>query len=336
MTLEEAVVAGAGAGIGGNGGSGGQANFTIERNSYHNTLNSCGSDGEKGEDCGVIKLHNDITVFAYGGAGGGSGLNKAVSSGSGRGRLSGGSVLVGRSELVVAGGDHWNGGGGFTGGDGEMKPKRNDNGEGGAGTNGKGGAGYYDYGKYIEDYDAGEVRLWTRNFSGVEETFCYVGGEGGCVAGWSAHSIDYAGDGGVAGKGGIVVVSSDCVIHAYNGNKYTDGTNYNDGANQLEIYAQSGVLRKVYKGNYHWGETEMRTFSYWSNILGDQLLLETDLVPATSNDTLHNVLIRDEINIDPLSYEKDGENIFVGQGIGSGAGYVEVSNGTYTVDSRLD
>ena len=44
-------------------------------------------DGENGESCGIIKIENDIKVFAYGGAGG-SGGNGVNASEAGAGRWS--------------------------------------------------------------------------------------------------------------------------------------------------------------------------------------------------------------------------------------------------------
>lgn len=49
---------------------------------------SINSDGRDGEDCGTITINNDLVVYAYGGAGGSSGVNlrdNAGYSGSGTG-----------------------------------------------------------------------------------------------------------------------------------------------------------------------------------------------------------------------------------------------------------
>ena len=42
-------------------------------------------DGENGESCGIIKIENDIKVFAYGGAGGsgGNGVNASAGGAGG-------------------------------------------------------------------------------------------------------------------------------------------------------------------------------------------------------------------------------------------------------------
>lgn len=55
---------GAGAGIGGNGGSGG---WGSSRDEEHDP------NGQDGENCGIVNI-TDTTIYAYGGAGGSSGV----------------------------------------------------------------------------------------------------------------------------------------------------------------------------------------------------------------------------------------------------------------------
>ena len=149
----------------------------------------------------------------------------------------------------------------------------------------------------------------------------YVGGEGGS----SLDTVWYSGNsgsGGYAGSGGIIICSELSKINSYNGDRITNGKydeiyyEYDkDGMiteNVLRvlekmngekfipafIFAQAGISRKVYYGN-------------WSSA-------------KTLND-LRNILFKEEYKI----------NSYV-QGIGSGAGYIELSNGTYKVDSLLN
>lgn len=72
----------------------------------------------KGEDAGIICIHNSVIVFAYGGAGGGT--NKGIGYGAG---IGGGGYPAARNrteeELAVAGGDHAAGAGGYSGGGGQ-------------------------------------------------------------------------------------------------------------------------------------------------------------------------------------------------------------------------
>ena len=96
--LVEAVAGGAGAGIGGNGGNGGQANISIKGDSVNgdgsnfNGFESSGSDGEAGEDCGVVNIYNTLTVYAYGGSGAGSNYMQNTDSGCGGGGYPGAGI----------------------------------------------------------------------------------------------------------------------------------------------------------------------------------------------------------------------------------------------------
>ena len=98
------------------------------------------------------------------------------------------------------------------------------------------------------------------------------------------------------------------MIYAFNGNKYTDGISgheYNNGINQIEIYAQNGIIHARYdisecqrtsSTNYNLQYTVAQTYR-------DDLPKSGYTNPITNNT----------------------------QGVGSGAGYIETSNGTYTV-----
>lgn len=149
----------------------------------------------------------------------------------------------------------------------------------------------------------------------------YVGGEGASdkSSGWyTGHS----GSGGTAGTGGIIIYSEFSKLNAYNGDRITnekydeiyyeydkDGKITENKLSILEkkngkkfipayVFAQAGISRKVYYGN-------------WSS--------------AKTLSELSNILFKDEYNID--SYI---------QGIGSGAGYIELSNGTFELSSELN
>ena len=197
-----------------------------------------------------------------------------------------------------------------------------------------------------------------------------IGGQGGNVY-YSEiyYTCDSGGDGGAAGKGGTITVSQNAKIYAYNGNRYTDGAigheYYTNTAiiNQCPIFAQSGILRKVYKLNCWWGVKENYNYEYFSNLLGSAIApgIETVTIATGVVEGKMNVLIRDEITESASQKIKNGyqnpelasksvseRSITIQvdnstqtvdmlyQGIGSGAGYIEVSNGTYEVDESLN
>lgn len=129
---------------------------------------------------------------------------------------------------------------------------------------------------------------------------------------------DMAGSGGKAGNGGTIKVSKNCKIYAYNGDAITNGdyssitvpdnitlsvTQKPNGQNTIPayIYGQAGKSRAAYTLN----NLEVTKFAD----------LRKTLVAGTNT------------NIATTSY---------GQGIGSGAGYIELSNGSYSVDSNLN
>ena len=162
-----------------------------------------------------------------------------------------------------------------------------------------------------------------------------IGGQGGANRG--IYFKDCAGDGGIAGAGGIVKVASTAKVYAYNGNECTldesdDGYYYTP----LKIFGQNGIHREVYKTNQWWGTNEApdRSTKYFEAIWGVGSL-NSDAYSAErglTSDQARNILVRDAYNTEPIKYVLDG----ITQGIGSGAGYIELSNGTYEVDSKLN
>ena len=157
-----------------------------------------------------------------------------------------------------------------------------------------------------------------------------------------------AGSGGTAGQGGIIKYSSASVINAYNGNRITeDDFNYNevyyeydkdgnyldgsDGkdtkiANAIEfknesnkkiiparIFIQDGTRRAVYD-NLRYMSDERKNL-YNVNLPDNQLVIKDE----SSNKLVKLVEIIKENNSMAHSH----------QGIGSGAGYIEISNGTF-------
>ena len=134
----------------------------------------------------------------------------------------------------------------------------------------------------------------------------------------TAHQyyFDVGGDGGVAGSGGVIFTSEYANIFAFNGNSFTDGTDYQLGSNQLEIFAQKGELRDVYKYNCWWGRLFDCDSNYFKNIFGDTA--NPDIVnveKATSLVEMKSILVRPNTNCE-LSGYKNNETGSV-QGVGS-------------------
>ena len=154
---------------------------------------------------------------------------------------------------------------------------------------------------------------------------------------------DRAGDGGRGGSGGIIRYSRSCSIYAYNGDMVTNGNydidyyEYNkDGTintnsklkkvirkdNKIiipaKIFAQSGIIRETYTrncGNFDFSKmettlTKPSIATKWSEVV--KVLATTE----KSNNAV-------------TGYTNPDGKCLANQGIGSGAGYLESSNGTF-------
>ena len=320
MELETAILVeeaggGAGAGIGGNGGKGGNANGNIS-----NEMIGSGHDGESGEDCGNINIYNSVTVYAYGGAGGASVPGTNAYAGTGGGGYPAAGIGGGG-----AGGRRWRSCFWRWRIYRRMWTTRNCKADNGLTANltpfyGTGGA-YFSSGKT------------SGNYLSNPETFAYIGGQGSQCSDWNSQG----GDGGIAGQGGNIKVSEQAKIYAYNGNKYTDGTEYRNGENQLEIYCQKGTLRKVYKYDIFWNKREYRYVQFFKELFKEDTVQGIDnyISSSASRGGKHNnYLIRDEKGVTTLEYQ-NAKNMSK-LGIGSGAGYIELSNGTYIKDNSMN
>lgn len=172
-----------------------------------------------------------------------------------------------------------------------------------------------------------------------------VGGQGGLDYGWFV-----GGSGGVAGKGGTIKVSNDARIYAFNGDRITNNdytaidvnfdasevlTNKEGNFIEAKIYAQNGVLRPIYCITAKWNEKPKHNYEYFSGLFGSLCAITGDYQNPTNHDANYaNICVRNETSTPILSYI----NPITGncQGIGSGAGYIELSNGTYTIDSSMN
>ena len=307
---------GAGAGIGGNGGAGGGGNSNMSWSGYSNSYTVSGYDGVRGENCGLVNIHGTTEVYAYGGGGGSAKTNTNNNSGTGGGGYP--AAGIGGGGAGGGGGDHAEGGGGYSGGSGQTLNKNTYNGDGGENNQWGAGAGYF--GDGISPGQPFDSKL---------------PGQGGTsLSSNNSHNIDSGGDGGIAGYGGIIKVSKDANVYAYNGNKYTDGLTgheYNDGENQLDIYLQLGTQKAIYITNYQWGIKPNKNYSFFYGLFGSRInITQNQVSNPTKNEERVNVLVRTERT--DSSYLSGYQNKLNNStlGVGSGAGFIEISNGTYT------
>lgn len=241
------------------------------------------------------------------------------------------------AEPVGGGGDHLNGGGGYSAGVGQGTSVGN---------------------KVVNGGDQEEPELYTTSVSGGSYFYAHrfdlrasgadkyldtnggqIGGQGGSGIGYGAGSwwADAGGDGGKAGNGGTVKVSSNSKVYAFNGNRYTDGTDYKNGINQCPIFIQNGQLRAIYKLNAWWNEKEFFNFEYLNSILGNTIEGSVKkLTIANEMSNLKNSLVRAEKNDNNFKTQYINPSTKNSYGVGSGAGYIEVSNGTYKIDSNMN
>ena len=200
-----------------------------------------------------------------------------------------------------------------------------------AGVNGNGATCSDSY-KAIRSGAGGYYSYCTVKWLSINEEYEGWFGEGGAYVRGIRSS---AGDGGIAGSGGTIKYSKNAEIYAYNGDRITTGDHdsiyyeYNKDGNlsdvqakpvtfingkktiiPAKIFAQDGIRREVYNIAEYMPEEDKIKYgvtddSYYKNTSGGEW-------------DVRNVRILEEITID--SY---------GQGIGSGAGYIEISNGTF-------
>ena len=291
---------GAGAGIGGAGGDGGV---------YKNGV---GASGGNGGNCGKVNIYGDLVVYAYGGAGGsgGRGDNVTKTAGGGGGYPGAG---IGGGGAGGAGGTCCAGAGGYSGGSGDSDHVVAINGL--AGANGVhctgellGGGGYFQGAEGVSK-------------NGIDRKSLAFGGFGN--QGHWENLSDQSGSGGTAGKGGIIRVSSLAKVYAYNGNKFTDGTSYNNGQNQCPIYLQNGnnIARYTYR------KENKPLYNYFN----------MDVANAASGiekSGYKNVKVIDRVTVAGNSYLSNVDMSL--QGVGSGAGFIELNNGKYIIDSSLN
>lgn len=362
---------GAGAGIGGNGGNGGESNSTCgakDESLWGQSYTDGGHDGYAGEDCGNVNIYNTLRVYAYGGAGSNTvpSLNYGTNSG-GSGYPAAG---IGGGGAGGAGGDWAGGAGGYVGTWGDNGDCYRTNGNNGISLlrsdftdtriEGVSNAIYRGRGDDAASYFTFGIQNYDQYTSGtnLKVTKPYVGGQGGAL--YSGFGSFPSSSGGKAGNGGDLKVSLQAQVYAYNGDRITnddyttpiydydkDGnklsttcyvlTKYNTSqkTSPLKIFAQGGILRNVYYYNLNWGSKPTTGWDYFYEIFGNQLEESVkDIVRPTKYSEAENHLIRRETLINLTGYTNPETHDCYG--IGSGAGYMEISNGTYTVDPSMN
>lgn len=330
-----------------------------------------GEDGYQGEDCGIININDSVTVYAYGGSGSktvpskNSGTNSGGSGypAAGIGRW---------PELGGGGGDWENGAGGYVGtwgDDGDIYREEGHNGISilrqdydDTRISGISDRTYRGLGSDAASYFTNGV-MCLNLFSYNKEHYIdpCVGGQGGYMRDNGGYkNLEYCtgGSGGKAGNGGTITVGKDTKIYAFNGDRITNGDyespiyDYDINGNKLnstckvlkkinntnivptKIFAQGGILRNVYYCNVGWNNKPTASYEYFKKLFAEyNYQIEEnvkDINPPIDLDSVSNNLIRKSLTIEQTGYT----NPMTGDcyGIGSGAGYIEVSNGTYTVE----
>ncbi len=226
--------------------------------------------------------------------------------------------------------------GGYSGGSEEYINESSVNGKKGIDSDssrdmaGSGGSGYFEKAndKWTKEQGGNFLVYWdSPNAFTYREVAGPIGG-GGTYTRFNVWSYSFSGDGGVAGKGGTIRVSPTAIVEAYNGNKYTDGSG---NIEYCPIYIQNGELLKITTSLGFWTDQDNR---YYSALFGTEVNYTTTWGTENGND--HVAELRDYSTDESLKLSYTDPVTSSNQGIGSGAGYIELSNGTYEVDSALN
>ncbi len=257
---------------------------------------------------------------------------------------------------TVGGAMHFNGAGGFSGGGAERNPLAGVNGNGGGQDkeqqqeqdryNGSGGGGYYTSGR-------GECasNIDSSIYGGMSGEPCHATND-------TAWYKDVCGSGGASGSGGEVYYTISENIFAFNGDMVTDGDyasviyEYEENGTQdtskilkvyerkdldgsikqfipSKIFAQSGVIRATYTTN----QGEYTLDKVKRQLSNDEKLPDI----AKSRSEVVVVKATNKISNNPTTgYTNPLTPELPNQGIGSGAGYLEASNGKFEANPILN
>ena len=242
------------------------------------------------------------------------------------------------------GGNHFDGAGGYSGGGAQGNPTNGVNGLGGGVSNvrdedGTGGAGYYRAGAGPAVTRLNSARIGGQMGSPITRLKQNEG-----ILAWYK---DICGSGGCSGAGGEIYYSNDNNIFAFNGDMITNGNydtvyyEYDKDGNEIKgnelkvlekqngekfiptkIFAQSGVIRATYTTNQGSYTLDKVTRELEEGESLPQIAKEIDdvIIVKATNEILNNPKTG---YTNPLTSELPN------QGIGSGAGYLEASNGKF-------
>lgn len=144
---------------------------------------------------------------------------------------------------------------------------------------------------------------------------CYVKSKSYFIGHASSHTGNHiGGSGGTAGSGGTVEKSHSANIYAFNGNLSSSSNE------QTIIYLQGGVQNSRYKLNHFCLNDTYYEFEKNEAGSSNSNTVKYENKKASGSKTL-NICVNYKNSTKSFSYNK--------QGIGSGAGYIEISNGSY-------
>ena len=284
---------------GGGGGGGAGAGIGGNGGNGGDTAHSIGQDGKPGEEAGIINIFDTIEVYAYGG-GGGSGGDATPTHGKGGGGGGGGYPAAGIGGGGAGGGAGCTAeaGGGYSSGGGEAQSPGGKNGlAGNADEVCHSGGGYYEDGK---------------KGTYVAMTPGRIGGQGA----WRNNGSLKGGAGGQGGAGGRVFVKGSLSrIHAYNGAYLTDV----DAIKQSESWKQTNQTA-IY-GQFGYNINKISKDATTVKKINGRKITE----------------IHDELKSLGEEYRNIDRTVFTTYGnigIGTGAGYIESSNGALVVEAN--
>lgn len=269
---------------------------------------------------GNVNIYNSVEVYAYGGAGGSGGSSDQSGSGSGGYPGAG----IGGGGAGGAGSTCCTGAGGYSGGTGRNTKLI------AQAENGLNGGVFFDSRSAVEACTWGSGGGYYKGSLSVTQNSDLTTKYGGMSGSswWTGH---LAGDGGVAGSGGDVKVAGTAKIYAFNGNRYTDGTEYNNGENEAVIYFQNGInIERGYTSkSKEGGMTDSESYAIFHKTNDQSAVAKTGYINHYFDDKSASIK---RVTINDLLINVELSN----QGIGSGAGYIELSNGTYKVDESMN
>ncbi len=131
----------------------------------------------------------------------------------------------------------------------------------------------------------------------------------------------------VGGRGGTVEVSKNVTLTALNGSVSKDSSE------PCKIYLQDGIKLEIGAPLGYWTEQDNK---YISECLEIPCNYQSCWVGLTNDFLTTHVTFRERSEDKSICTKYINPETNNSQGIGSGAGYIELSNGTYEVNSSLN